>query len=172
MIKHLIYEIYKAQWIEGHTTKEQRLIKLGSYAKDILEGEESCSFKEYIEEYGYNFECYATYDEFLKNEYQNKKLIKDILKEAEGENGKLYSAYLGEQEQVKEYLFKIHHHSYQTGQKYSTEIGIVKAKNINEAKDKIWLKYGNDNSTFNDDEIEEIPREEESKTYGVLLQRS
>ena len=68
----------------------------------------------------------------------------DILEEVEGENGKLYNTYVKEQEQLKEYIFKIHHHSYRTGQKYSTEVGIMKAKNEDEAKEKIALfeKFG------------------------------
>lgn len=172
MIKHLIYEIYKTHWIETHTDTKQRLKTLGSYAIKILEDKEICSIKEYIEEYGYNSECYVSYNEFLENEYQDKNLIKSILEEVEGENGKLYNTYVKEQEQLKEYIFKIHHHSYRTGQKYSTEVGIMKAKNEDEAKEKIWEKYGSDNSSFHDDEIKEIPKEEDTRTFGVLIQGS
>lgn len=85
------------------------------------------------------------------------------------ENSKKISEIYPEE---KLYLFKIHHHSYRTGKKYCTEVGIIKARNEKEAKEKIWEKYGSDNSTFNDEEIEEIPKEVETKTLGVLLQGS
>lgn len=72
----------------------------------------------------------------------------------------------------KLYIFEIHHHSYRTGQKYSTEVGIMKARNEDKAKEKIWEKYGGDNSSFHDDEIEEIPKEWDTQTIKVLLQGS
>lgn len=72
----------------------------------------------------------------------------------------------------KEYIFKIHHHSYRNLKEYSITVGIVKGKNIDEAKQKIWEKYGSDYTSFHDDEIEEIIKNEDIKAFGVLLQGS
>lgn len=85
------------------------------------------------------------------------------------ENSKYISQIYPEK---KLYLFKIHHHSYRTGQKYSTEVGIMKARNLEEAKEKIWKEYGTNNTSFHDDEIKEIPKEEDTRTFGVLIQGS
>lgn len=67
------------------------------------------------------------------------------------------------------YLFKVHHHNHRTGKIYSTTVGIMKAKDIEEAKEKIWKEYGNNCASFHDDEIEEVNEHEDTKAFGILV---
>ena len=45
----------------------------------------------------------------------------------------------------------------------------MKAKDIEEAKEKIWKEYGNDCASFHDDEIEEVNEHEDTKAFGILV---
>ena len=70
--RELFYEIYKLDWKRTHIIFPQREADaLVDFYEDKKAGniDENMSVADYIEEYGYSGELYASYDEFLENEY-------------------------------------------------------------------------------------------------------
>lgn len=72
---HDAYEKYKAQWIKDHISAE-RQAETERRWKEYLENDfepdipgETCSFEDYIEEFGYSGEIYACFNEFVENDY-------------------------------------------------------------------------------------------------------
>lgn len=69
------YEKYKAQWVKDHISAE-RQAETERRWKEYLENDfepdipgETCSFEDYIEEFGYGSEIYACFNEFVENDY-------------------------------------------------------------------------------------------------------
>ena len=82
-LKEYLYEKYKEDWVKEHIS-ENRLLKTKGLYKEYLqefdEGDEKPSFEDYIEENGYEGECYVCFDEFCENELKNKEYILGLLK--------------------------------------------------------------------------------------------
>lgn len=98
-ISEVAYELYKQDWIDTHTTKEERLNVLRGYhiyRQDCIEEDfEIDSFEEWIWEIGYVDGIYVCYDEFLDNEYLEKDYIKELLND-----DNLYKMYLKDLENL------------------------------------------------------------------------
>lgn len=78
-ISELCYELYKLDWKHSHMiTKEIEMDSLKDYFKGTCSFDE-CSFAEYLEEFGYDGEIYACYEEFRDNEYLDKEYITELL---------------------------------------------------------------------------------------------
>ncbi len=78
-IRELCYELYKEDWkILHNITGEVEQRYLIDYYLDLYDYSKY-SYKDYIEEYGYNGELYACYDEFLDNEYLEEEYILSLL---------------------------------------------------------------------------------------------
>ena len=72
-ISELCYELYKLDWKHSHMiTKEIEMDSLKDYFEGTVSSSEY-SFDEYIEEFGYDGEIYACYEEFRDNEYLDKE---------------------------------------------------------------------------------------------------
>ena len=84
MVSKYAYELYKIDWKHSHEITEEKEIRC---IKDYYDGfeedgdDEDYSFEEYLEELGYDGECYVCYDEFLDNEYLDKEYIESLLKD-------------------------------------------------------------------------------------------
>ncbi|MBO5435918.1 hypothetical protein J6A31_09000 [bacterium] len=76
-IEHIAYELYKQEWIDSHTTPERRLNVLREFYKD----DDYTDFDEYINDVGYNGELYASFDEFMDNEYEDASIMEELLKD-------------------------------------------------------------------------------------------
>ena len=73
-IRDFAYKLYKVRWCYDHISER-------SIESTIISAfEEDMSVEEYIEQYGFNNdnECYASYDEFIDNEYQNSEYMIDL----------------------------------------------------------------------------------------------
>lgn len=84
MISKYAYELYKIDWKHSHgITEEKELSCIKDYYNEFEEeGEdEDYSYEEYIEEYGYDGECFVCYDEFLDNEYIDGEYIEELIKD-------------------------------------------------------------------------------------------
>ena len=74
-IREYFYEVYKRDWINTHISNERYIGTMNEYykeKKDNINYPDFPSFKDYIEENGFDFgEIYCSYDEFLDFEYLN-----------------------------------------------------------------------------------------------------
>lgn len=78
-IQEALYELYKIDWLHSHMiTAERQMDLVRQYYCDIKSGDTDCSLTEYIEEYGYDGELYACFDEFMENEYEDVAYIKQL----------------------------------------------------------------------------------------------
>lgn len=83
-ITEIAYELYKQDWIETHTTATQRLNDIRIWAETEIENHDedmACSYEECREEFGYDGELYACYDEFLDSEYLDKEYMYYLLQD-------------------------------------------------------------------------------------------
>ena len=82
-ISEVAYELYKQDWIDTHTTKEERLNTLNEYYNYrydcIKEDFEIDSFEEWIWEIGYADGIYVCYEEFCDMEYHDKEYMCSLL---------------------------------------------------------------------------------------------
>lgn len=85
-IYHLAYELYKLDWMR-RISSDRRMDALKDYYDGLVD-EDEYTFDDYIEEFGYNGELYACFEEFYTNEYFDKFYMKQLL-----DNDKLYAEY-------------------------------------------------------------------------------
>lgn len=80
MLQEIAYEMYKQDWMDSHTTKEQRLQSMQEYYSLFLT-EDYCyeSYEEYLVDQGINGQIYVCYAEFCENEYQDEDFMKHLL---------------------------------------------------------------------------------------------
>lgn len=80
MLQEIAYEMYKQDWLDAHTTKEQRLQSMQEYYNEFLT-EDYCyeSYEEYLEERGFGGQIYACYAEFCEAEYQDEGYMRHLL---------------------------------------------------------------------------------------------
>ena len=79
-IRDLAYELYKGDWKIHHSIfRQQETNALKDYYRYCQEAEESQTFEDWLQEFGYNGELYACKEEFLANEYQDEVYIKGLL---------------------------------------------------------------------------------------------
>ena len=82
-IAQLCYELYKIDWESDHkiTAKRKRANVL-DYYKGLLNGDydEDYTYEDYLDEFGYDGEIYACYDEFLDNEYLDTDYMCSLLR--------------------------------------------------------------------------------------------
>lgn len=81
-IRKLAYELYKIEWLAAIST-EQKKNAVRDYYEYLTPETEYIPFKCYLEEFGYDGDFYATFDEFIENEYQNKEYMKNLLSDKE-----------------------------------------------------------------------------------------
>ena len=80
MLQEIAYELYKQDWIDSHTTAEERLQSLQEYYDEFLDGEYPYgSYEEYLEERGFGGNIYACFPEFLDAEYQDEGYMRHLL---------------------------------------------------------------------------------------------
>lgn len=77
-----LYEKYKEDWTQGHIS-EKRIEKAKKDYEEFLcecdEDEKKPTFEDYIDEYGYDGELYACFDEFCENELEDKEYILSLI---------------------------------------------------------------------------------------------
>ena len=76
-----LYELYKIDWIEQHISESQQQKVMQQYKDFVEECDIDITFDRYIEEYGYDGECFASIEEFSTNEYRNMEYVENLLKE-------------------------------------------------------------------------------------------
>lgn len=75
MFKEFCYQLYKAKWLE-RISPECQLQTITTWFKEFSK---ESSFEQYLDEYGYNGELYASFNEFLNNEYLDESIMRDLL---------------------------------------------------------------------------------------------
>lgn len=77
-IRKLCYELYKLDWKRSHMiTREIEMDSLKDYYENLVD--ENYTYEDYIEEFGYDGELYACYEEFLEVEYLERGYIHSLL---------------------------------------------------------------------------------------------
>lgn len=77
-ISKLCYELYKIDWKFTHMiTREIEMDSLKNYYEEIED--KIYTYKEYLEDFGYNGELYVSYEEFCDNEYCDEQYICELL---------------------------------------------------------------------------------------------
>lgn len=86
-ISEIAYEKYKQDWVDTHTTPQERITAYENYNKYVEEAvansEDLKLFNEWIEEIGYPDGIYVCYDEFIDTEYFDREYIRYILDDEE-----------------------------------------------------------------------------------------
>ena len=84
-IKLKAYELYKLEWMKAHGyTVEDVLRKAYEIIiSDYLDIEVEDDLLDAFDELGFNGEMYASYDEFIDNEYQDKNYMFKLLNDKE-----------------------------------------------------------------------------------------
>lgn len=90
----IAYHLYTFDWINSHISIERQLkafrefhLEMKAYGKKYSL---KYTFDDFIEDYGYDGEHYATMNEFIKNEYRDKEYMKRLL----GSDTLLWKSYL------------------------------------------------------------------------------
>ena len=97
MIKNISYELYKEDWKKAHgITLEIEKNNIKDYFANLEESNVKYSYNDFLNEFGYNGELYAGYEEFCKNEYQDENYMKKLLN-----NERLINLYLSSEEILK-----------------------------------------------------------------------
>lgn len=88
MISKLCYELYKVDWKRNHMiTADREMDSIKNYYEAVedmsvpyftADGVEY-SYKDYLEEFGYDGELYVCYEEFLETEYLEDDYICGLL---------------------------------------------------------------------------------------------
>lgn len=74
-----LYELYKIDWIEQHISESQQQNVIQQYKDFVEECGIDISFDRYIEEYGYDGECFASIEEFSMSEYKDRNYVETLL---------------------------------------------------------------------------------------------
>lgn len=90
MIQKLCYDLYKVYWKRSHgITAEIEMDTIKDYYEGLVDDEESYTYDDYLEEFGYNGEVYVCFAEFMDAEYLDKEFICTLL-----DNNHLIAMYL------------------------------------------------------------------------------
>ena len=96
-LSKLCYELYKLDWKHSHMiTYEREADSVKDYFEGLVDSNGSdreYTYEDYVEEFGYDGELYACYDEFIDSEYRDEDYIKGLL-----DNDVLFAMYKEEQE--------------------------------------------------------------------------
>lgn len=82
MISKYAYELYKIDWKRSHRITEEKEIDSIRRYYNMLEEDDAdmdYTYEEYFEEFGYQGELYACYEEFLDNEYLDAEYVEGLL---------------------------------------------------------------------------------------------
>lgn len=90
-IKELAYTLYKLDWMRRISYDRKRDFVLNYYVDSKIKPTSDATLLDTLEEFGFDGELYACFEEFLENEYQDDSYIKELLPD----------------EQYKEYLADI-----------------------------------------------------------------
>lgn len=91
-IEKLGYELYKADWMRRITTEQQMKVLRNYFMSNIGQLLKNYSVEEYLmNNNGYNGELYASFDEFLENEYLDEEYMRSLFISEEIIGGYLYS---------------------------------------------------------------------------------
>lgn len=91
-IQKLAYELYKIDWKQSHMiTPQVEKDALKDYYEGLTNSDfdDEFNYEEYIDEFGYDGQIYACYDEFLDSEFQDKEYMRSLI-----DDNKLYMEYL------------------------------------------------------------------------------
>lgn len=83
MIKLLCYELYKNDWKKRHhITPEKEAEEIRNYYYEIINNDMGYSYTEYLHENGYDGTIYASYKEFMEEEYLCRPYMEALLQDA------------------------------------------------------------------------------------------
>lgn len=88
-IRPLIYELYKTDWLR-RISPERKMNAIKDYYEYLDSEHDNPSFEDYINEFGYDGEIYACFEEFLDSEYKDENYIKSLLSDSHH----LYELYM------------------------------------------------------------------------------
>lgn len=78
-ISHICYELYKLDWKSSHgITAEIEKLSLSEYYSN-LDLNDDISYEDYLDEFGYDGELYACFEEFCENEYLDDEYMHKLL---------------------------------------------------------------------------------------------
>lgn len=89
-IRKLSYELYKIDWKKNHNiTYEKEMNNIKDYYKGLVDEDSEYTYEDYLDEFGYNGEIYACFDEFMDMEYEDEEYMQTLLNDKE-----LFKKYL------------------------------------------------------------------------------
>ena len=84
MIRKLCYTLYKVDWRRNHVTDEMEAQSVKDYYNVKDSSRADYTYEDYLDEFGYcGTMMYASYNEFIHNEYLQKKYINTLLMDDE-----------------------------------------------------------------------------------------
>lgn len=87
-LRKAAYELYKAEWLERHTTALQQTSKRFSYIDELIkrlnrQDTARYTLENYLQDVGYDGSLYGNYVDFLQNEYADGRFMTALLKDYE-----------------------------------------------------------------------------------------
>lgn len=86
MFKEFCYQVYKVKWMERISPEHQ----LNNIIEWFKNHSHTSTYEEYLASYGFDGEIYASFEEFLNNEYLDEKIMRELL------NDYFFEKYLNE----------------------------------------------------------------------------
>lgn len=84
-ICEMLYALYAQDWIDENTTPEMRLQNIREYydyCKECVDNEEDVeTYKDYLDEFGFNGSIYVCYEEFCDEEFYDVEFVRHLLKD-------------------------------------------------------------------------------------------
>lgn len=74
-LRTTLYFVYMQKWMKDHVPFHTMCIELQNFSNSEYQ-----TFEEYVKENGFNGSCYASYEEFLNNEYLDEAYIHELIK--------------------------------------------------------------------------------------------
>ena len=91
-IKWLAYTLYKIDWLRRISPERMMDFVKNWYDDRKIDANDTSTLQEIYDEFGFDGESYACYEEFLDAEYRDKEYIKSLLNESQ------YKEYLADLE--------------------------------------------------------------------------
>ena len=82
-IAELCYELYKIDWLNNNVSARTQMDNIMDYYEYRKSDSYVDTYEGYLNEAGFGFEIYASFDEFLENEYRQGEYIAELLADNE-----------------------------------------------------------------------------------------
>lgn len=88
-IRELCYELYKIDWLDRHVSSRIQMDNICDFYEYQKEDSSIDTYEEYLDQYGFGYNIFVCFDEFIDSEYKNEEYMAELL----GDNENLIKEY-------------------------------------------------------------------------------